>query len=226
VDWRYEFHTRFAALYYPWLKVPDPLDVDRLARAVPPSGHVAGVYAQIDSRFGVHRPPANVALEFITDVVDEVTGLQQEELNPHDVNAIRSFRGRGIRVWGARSLAASGDNDWRFIHTRRLMSMIEESVYKSMQWAVFESNDFSLRRTLVHSLSVFLEAIWRQGGLKGALPSQGFYVKCDETNNPPALVDAGQVVCEVGIAIAAPMEFIVFEIRQNPAGATIAELTT
>ncbi len=226
VDWRYEFHTRFAALYYPWLKVPDPLDIDRLARAVPPSGHVAGVYAQIDNRFGVHHPPSNVALEFITDVVDEVTGLQQEELNPHDVNAIRPFRGRGIRVWGARSVSASGDNDWRFIHARRLMSMIEESVYKSMQWAVFESNDFSLRRTLVHSLSVFLEAIWRQGGLKGALPSQGFYVKCDETNNPPAVVDAGQVVCEVGIAIAAPMEFIVFEIRQNPAGATIAELTT
>jgi hypothetical protein len=226
VDWRYEFHTRFAALYYPWLKVPDPLDIDKLTRAVPPSGHVAGVYAQIDNRFGVHHPPANVALEFITDVVDEVTGLQQEELNPHDVNAIRPFRGRGIRVWGARSLAARGDNDWRFIHARRLMSMIEESVYKSMQWAVFESNDFSLRRTLVHSLSVFLEAIWRQGGLKGALPSQGFYVKCDETNNPPAAVDAGQVVCEVGIAIAAPMEFIVFEIRQNPAGATIVELAT
>jgi Bacteriophage tail sheath protein len=226
VNWRYLFHTRFAALYFPWLKVPDPLDVDKLMRAVPASGHVAGVYAQIDNRFGVQRPPANVALEFITDVVDEVTALQQEELNPHDVNAIRPFRGRGIRVWGARSLAASGDNDWRFIHARRLMSMIEESVYKSMQWAVFESNDFSLRRTLVHSLSVFLEAIWRQGGLKGALPSQGFYVKCDETNNPPAVVDAGQVVCEVGIAIAAPMEFIVFEIRQDPGGAVITELGT
>jgi len=224
VDWRYEFHTRFAALYYPWLKVPDPLDLDKLIRPVPPSGHVAGVYAQIDNRFGVQRPPANVALEFITDVVDEVTALQQEELNPHDVNAIRAFRGRGIRVWGARSLAASGDNDWRFIHARRLMSMIEESVYKSMQWTVFESNDFSLRRTLVHSLTVFLEAIWRQGGLKGALPAQGFYVKCDETNNPPAVVDAGQVVCEVGIAVAAPMEFIVFEIRQDPGGTVINEL--
>jgi Bacteriophage tail sheath protein len=224
VDWRYEFHTRFAALYYPWLKVPDPLDLDKLIRPVPPSGHVAGVYAQIDNRFGVQRPPANVALEFITDVVDEVTALQQEELNPNDVNAIRAFRGRGIRVWGARSLAASGDNDWRFIHARRLMSMIEESVYKSMQWTVFESNDFSLRRTLVHSLTVFLEAIWRQGGLKGALPAQGFYVKCDETNNPPAVVDAGQVVCEVGIAVAAPMEFIVFEIRQAPGGTVITEL--
>jgi Phage tail sheath protein FI len=106
------------------------------------------------------------------------------------------------------------------------MSMIEESVYKSMQWAVFETNDYSLRRTLVHSLSVFLEAIWREGGLKGALPSEGFYVKCDETNNPPSVVDTGQVICEVGVAIAAPMEFIVFEIRQDPGGTAIVELAT
>jgi len=225
VTWRYLFRTRFAALYYPWLKVPDSLDASGLARAVPPSGHVAGVYAQIDNRFGVHRPPANVALEFVTDVVDEVTALQQEELNPHDVNAIRPFSGRGIRVWGARAVAARDDNDWRFIHARRLMSMIEESVYKSMQWTVFEANDYSLRRTLVHSLSVFLEAIWREGGLKGALPKEGFYVKCDETNNPPAVVDAGQVVCEVGVAVAAPMEFIIFEIRQDPGGAVVTELT-
>jgi phage tail sheath protein FI len=205
--------------------VPDSLDAGQLTRPVPPCGHVAGVYAQIDNRFGVHRPPANVALEFVTDVVDEITALQQEELNPHDVNAIRPFRGRGIRVWGARALAARDDNDWRFIHARRLMSMIEESVYKSMQWTVFEPNDFSLRRTLVHSLSVFLEAIWREGGLKGALPREGFYVKCDETNNPQAVVDAGQIVCEVGIAVAAPMEFIVFEIQQDPGGAAIVELT-
>ena len=225
VTWRYLFNTRFAALYYPWLKAPDSLDVNKLARAVPPSGHVAGVYAQIDNRFGVHRPPANVALEFVTDVVDEVTALQQEELNPHDVNAIRPFAGRGIRIWGARAVAARDDNDWRFIHARRLMSMIEESVYKSMQWTVFETNDYSLRRTLVHSLSVFLEAIWRQGGLKGALPKEAFYVKCDETNNPTAVVDAGQVVCEVGVAVAAPMEFIVIEIRQDPGGAVVTELS-
>jgi len=225
VKWRFLLQTRFAALYYPWLKVPDPLDPDGLARPVPPSGHVAGVYARIDNQFGVHRPPANVALEFVTDVAEELTALQQEELNPFDVNAIRPFNGRGIRIWGARSLAKKNDVDWRFIHARRLMSMIEESVFKSMQWTVFESNDFALRRTLVHSLTVFLETIWRQGGLKGALPAQGFYVKCDETNNPPSVIDTGQLVCEVGIAIAAPMEFIVFEIRQGRSGgAEIAEL--
>ena len=94
--------------------------------------------------------------------------MQQEDLNPIGVNALRGFPGRGIRVWGARSLATHDDSDWRYIHVRRLMSMIEESVEDSTQWAAFEPNDFALRRTLVHSLSVFLETIWRKGGLKGA----------------------------------------------------------
>jgi phage tail sheath protein FI len=223
VEWRNNFISRFGAMYYPWLKVPDPTNSEGKSRTVPPSGHVAGIYARTDNQFGVHHPPANAPLEFVNDVADEITALQQEELNPFSVNAIRAFNGRGIRVWGARSLAGKNDSDWRFIHARRLMSMIEESVYKSTQWTVFEPNDFALRRTIVHSLSVFLEAIWRQGGLKGALPGQGFYVRCDETNNPPSVVDAGQVVCQVGVAVAAPMEFIVFEIRQGPSGSEITE---
>ena len=103
------------------------------------------------------------------------------------------------------------------------MSMIEKSIAVSTRWAVFESNDFSLRRTIAHSLTVFLTAIWRTGGLQGAQPSQGFYVKCDETNNPPAVVDAGQLICEVGVAVAAPMEFIIFEIHQDPAGSSVTE---
>lgn len=225
VEWRNYFNSRFGAVYYPWLKVPDSSDLDNKTRPVPPSGHVAGVYARIDNLFGVHHPPANAPLEFATDVVEEITAIQQEELNPFDVNAIRSFNGRGIRVWGARSLAGQNDADWRFIHARRLMSMIEESVDKSMQWAVFEPNDYSLRKTLVHSLSIFLEGIWRQGGLKGAQATQAFYVKCDETNNPPSVVDAGQIVCQIGVAVAAPMEFLVFEIRQGATGgAEIREL--
>ena len=223
VLWRNIFNSRFGALYYPWLKVPDAPGQNDVSRQIPPSGHVAGIYARIDNEFGVHRPPANLPLEFVNDVAEEITALQQEELNPFDVNAIRSFNGRGIRIWGARALAGRDDPDWRFIHARRLMSMIEESVYKSMQWAVFEPNDFALRRTLVHSLSVFLEQIWRQGGLKGALPSEAFYVKCDDTNNPPSIVDAGQIVCQVGVAVAAPMEFIVFEIRRGPSGTQIEE---
>jgi hypothetical protein len=221
--WALQFPTRFAALYYPWLKIPDPAEIEGATRRVPPGGHVAGIYARIDNQFGVQRPPANAALEFVTDVVDEVDSVQQENLNPYGVNVIRSFAGRGIRVWGARSLAGAGDADWRYIHTRRLMSMIEESVDHSMQWAVFEPNNEALRRTLVHSLSVFLETIWRKGGLKGAVPSEGFYVRCDETNNPGSVVDLGKIVCQVGVAVAAPMEFLVFEIRHMPGGAQILE---
>jgi uncharacterized protein len=221
--WKDQFITRFAAIYYPWLKVPDPLGIEGPSRRLPAAGHVAGVYARIDNQFGVARPPANAALEFVTDVMEDLTDLDQQNLNPYGINAIRSFPGRGIRVWGARSLAGPDDTEWEFIHVRRLMSMIEESVEVSMQWAVFEPNDFALRQTLVHSLSVFLEAIWRKGGLKGARPSEGFYVKCDETNNPPTVVDVGQIVCEVGIAVAAPMEFLVFEIRQDPGGSAVTE---
>jgi phage tail sheath protein FI len=221
--WAQQFPTRFAALYHPWLKIPDPAELGGPTRRVPPGGHVAGIYARIDNQFGVQRPPANAALEFVTEVVDDVNSLQQENLNPYGVNVIRSFAGRGIRVWGARSLAGAGDADWRYIHTRRLMSMIEESVDHSMQWAVFEPNNEALRRTLVHSLSVFLETIWRKGGLKGAVPSEGFYVRCDETNNPGSVVDLGKIVCQVGVAVAAPMEFLVFEIRHMPGGAQILE---
>jgi phage tail sheath protein FI len=213
---------RFAATYAPWIVVSDPTDLALGRRRIPPSGHIAGVYAQIDNSFGVQRPPANVAIAGVVDVADPLTGHDQEGLNPRGLNVLRAFPGRGVRVWGARSLC--DEPEWRFIHVRRLMSMIEESVEDSMQWAVFEPNDESLRRTLVHSLSVFLRGIWDRGGLKGKLPEEAFYVRCDETNNPPSAVDAGQIICTVGVAPAAPMEFLVFEIRQRPEGAAIVEL--
>jgi phage tail sheath protein FI len=223
LTWRNNFLTRFGAIYYPWLEVPDDLELEGPSRVIPAAGHVAGLYASIDNQFGVGRPPANGQLAFINDITDNVTDLAQQSLNPYGINAIRAFPGRGIRVWGARSLAALNDEDWEFIHVRRLMSMIEKSVAISTRWAVFESNDASLRSTLVHSLNVFLTAIWQTGGLQGAQPSEGFYVKCDATNNPPAVVDAGQLICQVGIAVAAPMEFIVFEIHQDAAGSSVSE---
>jgi hypothetical protein len=223
VGWRSSLTSRFGASYYPWLKVSDPLGVEGKTRRVPPSGHVAGIYARIDQLYGVQRPPANAALEMVVDLVDEISAQQQEVLNPAGVNALRAFAGRGIRVWGARSLAGKNEGNWTFIHVRRLMSMIEKSVEVSTQWAVFEPNDENLRRTLEHSLSVFLEAIWRNGGLQGNSPEQGFFVKCDETNNPPAVIDAGQLICKVGVATVAPMEFLVFELNQTRDGAAILE---
>jgi hypothetical protein len=215
--------SRFAAFYYPWLMAPDSLEVDGLTRRVPPSGYVAGAYAQTDLTYGVQRPPANVELQFAVDVEQVISDLQQEGLNLNNVNAIRAFPGRGIRVWGARSLAAPGDEDWRFIHVRRLMSAIEETVQRSSRWVVFQSNNAALRSSLTHSLTVLLEGIWSKGGLRGTKPTDAFYVKCDAKNNPQTVIDRGQLICEVGIAVAAPMEFLVFEIRQDASGAQVLE---
>jgi phage tail sheath protein FI len=137
------------------------------------------------------------------------------------VNCLRTFPGRGVRVWGARSL--SQDGSWRYIHVRRLMSMIEDSVEQSSRWVVFRNNDRNLQRMLTHSLNVFLMKIWQAGGLKGAVASDAYVVTCDGTNNTTATIDAGQVVCQVGVAIAAPMEFLVFELRRSVAGAQVVE---
>jgi hypothetical protein len=215
--------SRFAALYYPWLLVQDPRSVTGSLCAVPPSGHVAGAYATNDLTHGVQHPPANIALPSVRDLESPLTSLQQGLLNVASINVIRSFPGRGVLVWGARSLAADGDTDWRFIHVRRLISAIEETVRRSSRWAVFEVNDATLRSTLTHALTVLLEGIWATGGLQGATPTEGFYVKCDTTNNLQPVIDAGQVVCQIGVAVAAPMEFIVFEIRQDVAGGALQE---
>lgn len=213
--------AKFAALYYPWLGVPDPLGLPGACRLIPPSGHVAGTYAQTDLTVGVQHPPANLALAAIADVAQPISAAQSGLLNSRSVNAIRALPGRGIRVWGVRSM--SSDPAWRFIHCRRLVSAIEETCQRSSRWAVFETHNAALRYSLSHALTVLLEGIWAAGGLLGNKPAEGFYVRCDATNNPPAVVDAGQLVCEIGVSVAAPMEFIVFEIRQDVVGASVAE---
>jgi hypothetical protein len=215
--------SRFAAFYYPWMMQPDPSQINGLTRRVPPSGYIAGAYAQTDLTYGVQRPPANVELQYVVDVGQAISDLQQEGLNLNNINAIRAFPGRGIRVWGARSLAAPVDNEWRFIHVRRLMSAIEETVQRSSAWVVFQNNTDTLRRSLTHSLTVLLTGIWAKGGLQGTKPADAFYVTCDATNNPQPVIDQGQLICEIGLAIAAPMEFLVFEIRQDASGAQILE---
>jgi uncharacterized protein len=213
--------ARFAALYYPWIKVQDELQVDGLNRLVPPCGHVAGAYAYTDNQTGVEKAPANVELQFIADVELGVTNDQQGFLNDAGVNAIRPIPGRGIRVWGARSLDVG--SEWTYIHTRRLISMVEDSVEKASRWTVFQSNDDDLRRMVTHSLNTFLYSVWLTGGLQGASPTEGYFVKCDRTNNPQASIDSGLLVCQIGVAVAEPMEFLVFELRRSVAGAQVVE---
>jgi uncharacterized protein len=211
-DAGYDFKQ--ATLYYPWLEVMDPLS--KFPKLVPPCGHVAGVWARTDKTRGVHKAPANEAVMAITGLGFRVTEVEQRELNRSGLNCIRSFPGRGIKVWGARTL--SYDPEWRYLNVRRLFNYISDSIMRGTQWAVFEPNDERLWIQLQIAVSNFLTIAWRNGALFGATPDQAFYVKCDNETNPPELIELGQVVTEVGIAPVKPAEFVVFRISQYTAG--------
>ena len=219
-DWRAQFDSErgFGALYYPWVRVVDPLGIgDNPVREVPPCGHIAGLYARSDFTVGVHKAPANGELFWAEDLTVGVNDAEQGILNPEGINCLRAFPGRGIRVYGARTV--SSNSDWRYVNVRRLLLMIEEAVDESTQWAVFEPNDFNLRQALRLSIDSFLDRLWRQGALSGATAQEAFYVKCDETNNPPEVVDQGRIVADIGVRPTNPAEFIIFRI-----GRTVEEL--
>jgi uncharacterized protein len=221
-DWRMDaeggsggYDSKFAALYYPWIAVADPFSDGTVM--VPPCGHVAGVWARSDSTRGVHKAPANEVIRGATGLGFQVTQSEQASLNTNGINAIRSFPGRGVRIWGARTL--SSDPEWRYINVRRLFNYVSESIMQGTQWAVFEPNDARLWMALRISTTNFLTRVWRDGALFGASPDQAFYVKCDAETNPPDMIEAGQVTTEIGIAPVKPAEFIVFRISQYQIGA-------
>ncbi|MEA2339772.1 MAG: uncharacterized protein QOE82_3779 [Thermoanaerobaculia bacterium] len=221
-DWRSELDSDrgYASLYYPWVKVLDPLHLGGSpVRAVPPSGHIAGLYARTDANPGVHKAPANDELRWAEDVTFEIEAALQGALNPESVNCLRAFPGKGILVYGARTLAV--DSQWRYVNVRRLLLMIRKAVDLATQWVVFEPHDQFLRQKVVQSVSGFLEGLWRRGMLAGDTADQAYFVRCDATNNPPRGVDDGQIVTDVGVAAATPAEFIVFRI-----GRTVGELET
>jgi uncharacterized protein len=212
----------FAALYYPWIKVVDPLKLGGSpVRSIPPSGHIAGLYARTDFTVGVHKAPANAELVWAEDVTVQLNEAEQGILNPVGVNCLRAFPGRGIRVFGARTL--SSDPSWRFVNVRRLLSMIEKAVDESTQWSVFEPNNYTLRQLVVLSISSFLNSIWQQGALVGETAEDAYFVKCDESNNPPEVVDLGQLIADVGVKPALPAEFIVFRIGRTAEELEIVE---
>jgi uncharacterized protein len=218
LDWRMNtagYDSKFATLYYPWIEVQDPLSGQPML--VPPSGHVAGVWCRTDATRGVHKAPANEVVMGVNGLAFQVTQAEQGGLNKAGVNCIRSFPGRGIRIWGARTL--SSDPEWRYINVRRLFNYIAESIMEGTQWSVFEPNDERLWMQLRISASNFLHRTWREGALFGATPEQAFFVKCDAETNPPDVIEAGQVICEIGIAPVKPAEFVVFRLSQFSAGA-------
>ncbi|WP_457624921.1 phage tail sheath family protein [Persephonella sp.] len=217
----------YAAVYYPWIKVPvereEKLGGDTEEkivleeRFIPPSGYVAGVYARTDAERGVHKAPANETLLGVTELKFKITNNDQENLNENNVNCIRSFPGRGVRVWGARTIASN--ELWRYVNVRRLFMFIEESIEEGIQWVVFEPNDKALWDRVKQSISSFLITLWKNGALMGSTPEEAFFVKCDETTMTPDDIDNGRLVCEVGIAPVRPAEFVIIKIAQLTASA-------
>jgi phage tail sheath protein FI len=209
----------FAAFYFPWLVTSDPLS-PKAEINVPPSGHLAGIYARTDATRGVHKAPANEVVRGALDLTYRITPQEQGDLNTLGVNCIRFFPTQGIRVWGARTLADSA-SEWRYVNVRRLFNMIEESIGRGTRWVVFEPNDMTLWKAIKRDISAFLTLQWRQGALMGATPEEAFFVQCDAETNPPEVIDAGQVVAVIGIAPVKPAEFVIFRIGQSAAGTQV-----
>lgn len=210
----------FGAIYFPWVKVKDPLSSSNELVSLPPSGHLAGLYARNDATRGVHNAPANYVLSGVLDLCQRITPAEQDVLNPVGVNCIRMFSGSGIRVWGARTVA-DGSSEWRYLNVRRLFCMIEESILKSMNWVVFEPNDITLWKKIKRDLSAFLMGLWREGALMGARPEDAFFVQCDSETNSQGEIDQGRVVTFIGIAPVKPAEFIIFKVGQYAGGAEV-----
>ncbi|MFB2769518.1 phage tail sheath family protein [Pelatocladus sp. BLCC-F211] len=215
VDWLHRFNRRsmFAALYYPWIKVPNPRNGGRPI-LVPPCGHIMGVWGRTDETRGVYKAPANEVPRGVIGLGYDTNFREQELLNPLGINCIRNFPNRGIRIWGARTLVEPDKTEWRYISVRRLISYIEKSIELGTQWAVFEPNDEDLWARVRRTVSNFLERIWREGALFGSSPEQAFYVKCDEELNPPETRILGRLYIEVGVCPVRPAEFVIFRISQ------------
>jgi hypothetical protein len=211
-------NSDYAAFYFPWIQVFDP--VEKLNHPegdgmifTPPSGHIAGVYARVDTDRGVHKAPANEVLLGALGLRYNLSKAQQDGLNPQGVNCIRNLNGN-IRVWGARTIGGDANSDLKYINVRRTLLFLRESIDEGTQWVVFEPNTPALWQKITRNVSAFLTNVWRSGALFGNTPAEGFYVKCDAETNPPELRELGQVVTEIGVAIVRPAEFVIFRISQ------------
>ena len=210
--------SKYGAYYFPWVEVYDPFKGNIFQ---PPSGYMAGIYARSDGERGVHKAPANEIVRGALGLKYNITRGEQDLLNPKGINCIRTFPNRGIRVWGARTI--SSDASWRYVNVRRLFNMVEQSIELGTQWVVFEPNDQRLWKRVTRDISAFLLRLWRQGALFGKTPEEAFFVKCDDETNPPEVIDAGQMICEIGMCPVKPAEFVIFRIGQMPSGGDVSE---
>ena len=211
--------SKYAAYYYPWIKVMDPLT--QKPKLVPPGGHVAGVYARSDIERGVHKAPANEVVKGVSGLQFPLSKAKQDILNPRGVNCIRVFAGRGIRIWGARTI--SSDPLWKYVNVRRLFLFLEESIEKGTQWVVFEPNNEKLWARVKQTITQFLTGVWKTGALMGTAPGEAFFVKCDRSTMTQDDIDNGRLVCVIGVAPTKPAEFVIFRIAQWRGGSAATE---
>jgi phage tail sheath protein FI len=214
-------NSNYAAFYFPWIQVFDPATrtitpTGDGRRYVPPSGHVAGIYARVDNSRGVHKAPANEPIFGALGLKYNISRNQQDGLNPQGVNCIRNLNG-GIHVWGARTLGGDQNGEFRYLNVRRLFLFLRESIDEGTQFTVFEPNNPSLWASITRNVTAFLTTVWRSGALFGATPQEAFYVKCDEETNPPEERELGRVITEIGVAVVRPAEYVIFRISQSPA---------
>jgi hypothetical protein len=204
--------SSYAAIYYPWIIDDDPVTGKPIL--LPPSGAVAGSYAQTDTSRGVHKAPAGVDngyLNSATGIQRIVTKAETDILYQKKINVIRKFP-EGILIWGARTLAA--EPAWKYVNVRRLFIFLEGSIERGLQWAVFEPNDYTLWKNIQRNVSSFLRVQWQEGKLVGSTEDKAFFVRCDEVTNTPDTINAGQVITEIGVAPSKPAEFVVFRFKQ------------
>jgi Bacteriophage tail sheath protein len=209
--WRRRIDSSYAALYYPWINVHG--SNGEATQRIPPTGHMAGVFARCDDRVGVHKAPANEVIEGALGLMLNMSEDHLGVLNGDGINAFRSLPGRGIRVWGGRT--CSDDPDWRYINVRRLFIMLRRSLEEGTQWAVFEPNDPRTWERLTGAVTEFLKDLWGQGYFAGAGPEDSFFVRCDAETNTRNEREAGRLIMEIGVAPAIPAEYIIFNVVQK-----------
>lgn len=207
----------YTALYYPWISMVDPIGTINKNRNVPPSGHVAGLYARIDGKRGVWKAPAGTeaGLAATNSLVKKIIDVDQNILNPLGLNCIRQFPGVGIVSWGARTLGVKTAPEWKYVPIRRTAIMMRKSIYNGIQWAVFEPNDEPLWSSLKLNIGAFMNGLFRAGAFQGQKASDAYFVRCGlGFTMTQADIDRGQVIVEVGFAPLKPAEFVIVRIEQ------------
>ncbi|GAA5176621.1 hypothetical protein GCM10025771_11790 [Niveibacterium umoris] len=212
---RARFDSTYAALYYPWVKVRDP--ITRQDLMLPPSGFVAGIYARNDIERAVWKAPANEVVRGAIGFELMLNRAQQEVLNPEGINCFRYFEGRGMRLWGARTI--SSDPEWKYVNIRRYFCYLERSIDKGTQWAVFEPNGERLWANVRRTIEDFLLNEWQSGALLGDRPEKAYFVRCDRSTMTQNDLDNGRLICLIGVAPLKPAEFVIFRIGQWTADA-------